>query len=120
VTAAEVFRAYLDRFASGDLDGAAELLADDFEFNGPMLQAQGKDAFLEGASGLKPVVRGNRMLRQWEDGEEVCSVYEFNVQTPAGAGSIPMAEWARVRDGKLVSARVLFDTAQMSALMPAG
>jgi hypothetical protein len=31
-----------------------------------------------------------------------------------------MAEWARVRDGKLVSARVLFDTAQMSALMPAG
>jgi hypothetical protein len=119
VTSAEVFRNYLDRFTAGDLEGAAELLADGFAFQGPMLQAQGKDAFLSGASGLKPIVRGNRMLRQWEDGEEVCSVYEFNVETPVGSGSVPMTEWARVRDGKLVSARVIFDTAQMAALMPA-
>jgi ketosteroid isomerase-like protein len=118
MSSAEVFRNYLDRFTAGDLEGASALLAEDFAFHGPMLQAQGKDAFLDGASGLRPIVRGNRMLRQWEDGEEVCSVYEFNVETPVGAGSIPMTEWARVRDGKLVSARVIFDTAQMAALMP--
>jgi ketosteroid isomerase-like protein len=114
-----VFREYLDRFTTGDLEGARDLLAEDFSFHGPMLQAEGRDAFLEGASGLGPIVRGNEMLRQWEDGEEVCSVYEFKVETPAGAGSIPMTEWVRVRDGKLVSARVIFDTAQMAALAPA-
>jgi ketosteroid isomerase-like protein len=119
MSSAEVFREYLDRFTAGDLAGASELLADDFSFYGPMLQAEGRDAFLEGASGLGPMVRGNQMLRQWEDGEEVCSVYEFKVETPVGAGSIPMTEWARVRDGKLVSARLIFDTAQMAALMPA-
>jgi ketosteroid isomerase-like protein len=119
VSSAQVFREYLDRFTAGDLDGASELLADDFTFHGPMLEAEGRDAFLQGASGLAPIVRGNRMLRQWEDGEEVCSVYEFSVQTPAGAGSIPMTEWVRVRDGKLVSARLIFDTAQLSALIPA-
>jgi ketosteroid isomerase-like protein len=119
MSSAEVFREYLDRFTRGDLAGASELLDEDFSFQGPMLRAEGREAFLEGASGLRPIVRGNQMLRQWEDGDEVCSVYEFKVETPVGAGSIPMTEWARVRDGKLVSARVIFDSAQMSALMPA-
>jgi hypothetical protein len=39
------------------------------------------------------------------------------IETPAGAGSIPMAEWNSFRDGKLASARVIFDTAAMAALM---
>ena len=39
---------------------------------------------------------------------------------PAGAGAIPMAEWSVIRDGKLVSSRLLFDTAAMAALMPQG
>ena len=120
MSADEVFRAYLDRFSSGDIDGAAELLSDDFKFHGPMLQAEGKAAFLEGASSLGPIVRGNQMLRQWVDDEQVCSVYDFKIETPAGAGSITMAEWVTVRDGKLESARVIFDTAAMAALMPAG
>jgi hypothetical protein len=119
MSSAHVYREYLDRFTAGDLPGARDLLAEDFSFHGPMLQAEGRDAFLEGASGLGPIVRGNEMLRQWEDGEEVCSVYEFKVETPIGAGSIPMTEWVRVKDGKLVSARLIFDTAQMAALMPA-
>ncbi len=118
MSSAQVFREYLDRFTAGDLEGARELLAEDFSFDGPMLQAHGRDEFLAGAAGLGPIVRGNQMLRQWEDGDEVCSVYEFKVETPLGAGSIPMTEWARVRDGRLVSARLIFDTAQMAALMP--
>jgi hypothetical protein len=30
-----------------------------------------------------------------------------------------MAEWNSVRDGKLASGRLIFDTAAMAALMPA-
>jgi ketosteroid isomerase-like protein len=119
MSAADVFRAYLDRFTSGDMDGAAELLTDDFSFHGPMLQSQGKAAFVEGASGLRPIVRGNAMVRQWVEGDEVCSMYEFKLETPAGAGSTTMAEWATVRDGKVAASRVVFDTAAMAALMPA-
>ena len=119
MSAADVFRTYLDRFTSGDIAGAAELLTDDFSFHGPILQSQGRAAFVEGASGLGPIVRGNEMVRQWVEGDEVCSVYDFKVETAAGAGSIRMAEWATVREGKLASARVIFDTAAMAALMPA-
>jgi hypothetical protein len=119
VSGADVFRSYLERFTTGDVDGAAALLSDEFSFTGPMLQANGKAEFLAGSAGLGPIVRGFEMRRQWVDGEEVCSVYDFKIETPVGAGSIPMAEWSVVRDGKLVSSRLLFDTAAMAALMPA-
>ena len=120
MTSADVFRSYLERFTAGDVDGAADLLADEFTFVGPVLQANGKAEFLAGAGWLGSIVRGCEMHRQWVDGDEVCSVYEFKVETPVGAGSIPMAEWSVVKGGKLVSSRLLFDTAAMTALMPAG
>ena len=119
MSGADVFRSYLDRFTSGDIDGAAKLLADEFTFVGPMLQANSKADFLAGSAGLESIVRGCEIRRQWVDGEEICSIYDFKVETPVGSGSIPMAEWSVVRDGKLVSSRLLFDTAAMAALMPA-
>lgn len=118
MSAASVFREYLERFTSGDVAGAATLLSDDFTFQGPMLQANDKAEFLAGSAQLGPIARGCEIHRQFVDGEEVCSVYDFKIETPAGAGAIPMAEWSVVKDGRLVSSRLLFDTAAMAALMP--
>jgi ketosteroid isomerase-like protein len=110
--------AYLTAFTSGDFEAAYALIADDFVFEGPMLQSTGKEAFVEGSQGLQPIVRGHTMHRQFADGDEVCSFYDFDVQTPAGSGSVTMAEWNVVRDGRLTSARLVFDTAAFAALMP--
>jgi hypothetical protein len=118
MSSADVFRSYLERFTGGDVDGAAALLADEFTFAGPVLQAETKAEFLAGSAGLAPIVRGCVMHHQWVDGDQVASFYDFKVETPVGAGSIPMAEWSVVRDGKLVSSRLVFDTAAMTALMP--
>jgi ketosteroid isomerase-like protein len=115
---AEIFRTYLERFANGDVNGAADLLDDDFSFTGPILQSTGKADFLAGSGVAAAMARGCEIRRQWVDGDSVCSVYDFHVETPIGAGSIPMAEWSVIRDGKLVSSRLLFDTADMAALMP--
>jgi hypothetical protein len=115
---AQIFESYLDRFTSGDVDGAAELLDASFAFHGPMVQADDKASFLKSTEGLLPIVRGYEMRRMWTDGDEVCAIYDFLVETPVGAGAIPMAEWAVVRDGRLVSSRLLFDTAAFAALMP--
>ena len=115
---AEIFRTYLERFASGDMEGAAELLSDDFTFSGPILQSTGKADFLTGSAMAAAMARGCEIHRQWVDGEAVCSIYEFKMETPAGSGSIPMAEWSEIRHGKLVSSRLIFDTGQMAALMP--
>ena len=118
MTPADIFRTYLERFTSGDLDGAADLLDDGFTFAGPILQSSGKAEFLAGSAMAGAMARGCDIHRQWVDGDSVCSVYDFHMETPAGAGSIPMAEWSEVRDGKLVSSRLIFDTAGMAALMP--
>ena len=116
----DIFRVYLERFTGGDVEGAAELLADEFAFDGPILQAKDKAEFLAGSAAAAAMARGCTIHHQWVDGDHVCSVYDFVIDTPAGAGAIPMAEWSVIRDGKLVSSRLLFDTAAMAALMPAG
>ena len=120
MTNAEIFERYLALFTSGDVDGAAELLDDSFTFHGPMVQTSSKTEFLASTGGLVPITRGYQMHRVWADGDEVCAVYDFKVETPVGSGSIPMAEWAVVRDGRLVSSRLIFDTAAFAALMPTG
>lgn len=85
-----VVNQYLEAFWSGDFDTARTLVADAFSFQGPFLQTDDKQAFFAGSSGLLPIMRGYRLLRQWEDGDKVCSVYEFNVGTrPGRAGCSP-------------------------------
>ena len=118
-TPAEVVNEYLSSFYCGDFSQAAATLAADFSFQGPFLRVEGRDEFLGGAQGLRPVVRGHQLLRQWQDRDEVCSIYEVELQTPAGSGSVVMSEWHTVRDGQLASGRVVFDTAPFRALMPA-
>ena len=118
-TTSQIFADYLTAFTSGDMNTAQSLVADDFTLDGPMMQVEGKEAFFAGAAQLAPVVRGFKMLRQFEDGDDVCSIYEFQVGSPATPGSVTMTEWCTVRDGQLASARLVFDTAAFGKLMPA-
>lgn len=110
---------YLDAFYTGDFDTAGLVLADEFSFRGPFIEATGKESFLTSADGLRRIVKGHRLLRQWEDGNEVASIYELRIETPVGAGAVTMSEWHVACDGKLISALVLFDTAAFRALVPA-
>jgi hypothetical protein len=116
--AAEIVNRYLAAFYTGDFAAARFLVAADFTFAGPFLRAEGADAFFTGASGLRSVVRGHRLLRQWAAADEVCSWYELRLSTPAGDGVVPMTEWHTVVDGRLSAARVLFDTAAFRVLLP--
>jgi hypothetical protein len=118
MTNADIFRTYLERFTHGDVHGAAELLDENFTFTGPILRSSGKAEFLAGSATAAAMARGCEIHHQWVDGDSVCSIYDFNMETPTGAGSISMAEWSEIKEGKLVSSRLIFDTADMAALMP--
>lgn len=94
----DVFNAYLNAFTSGDIDTARQYIADDFTFHGPLVKADGKQAFFDSISpDLIAMTRGYKMLRQFEDGDELCSIYEFNLETPVAKGAIYMTEWSKVR-----------------------
>ncbi len=118
-TPAEIAEDYLTAFYTGDFGRARDLVAETFAFRGPFLQVEGRDAFFDGAQGLKNIVRGHRTVRQWSDGEDVCTVYEVELQTPAGQGTVLMSEWHTVREGRLTAGQVVFDTARFRALLPA-
>src|ERR1700736_3675537 len=64
---------YLDSFYSGDFDRAASVLAEDFRFQGPSHQVEGKQAFLVRAEGVRSIMRGDHLVRQWIDGNEICT-----------------------------------------------
>jgi ketosteroid isomerase-like protein len=54
--------------------------------------------------------RKTTMLRQFENGNAVCSIYELRMATPAGGElTMTMADWIDVADGKVAAQRIYFD-----------
>src|SRR5215469_157001 len=60
------------------------LLAEDFRFLGPVDQTTCVDAFMKLNASFFPLVTGMRMLKQFEHGNDVCSIYEMDLKGPAG------------------------------------
>ncbi len=42
----------------------------------------------------------------------------MNLETPVGKGLVLTSEWNTVRDGKVVSATLVFDTAEFRKVVP--
>ena len=118
-SARALVNSYLDAFYLGDFEAARLVLAEDFSFRGPFIEVSGLDAFLASADGLRRICNGHRLLHQWDEEDQVSSVYEVQIETPVGAGIVTMSEWDIVRNDRLVSGLVLFDTAAFRALVPA-
>jgi hypothetical protein len=106
---------YLAAFYSGDFARARGLVADEFQFKGPFVEAANRDAFFDSAARLAPIVRGHEVRHQWSDGRDVCTIFDMRL----GGGSVTTCEWHTVGGSLLVQARVILDTNAFRALMPA-
>lgn len=108
---------YLRALARSDLTRARELLGDGFTFRGPgMAESLDRDAFLSQFGRKYDHVREVRVLRQVEKDAHVCSLYELEAETPHGSTTFLMTEWNVVRDGRVESALLVFDTADGAQL----
>jgi ketosteroid isomerase-like protein len=59
---------------------------------------------------LLPFHLQTRLLRQFEAGEDVCSIYEMDLPTPAGDTlTVEMADWIQVKDGRIRHQRIYYD-----------
>ncbi len=104
-------RRYLTTYLSGDVDRAHSLVGDDFVFQAPLVESTAtKEAFFAGIEHKLALIRAHRILRMWADGDSVFTVYEIDVETPAGAASMLMHEWHTVRQGRIASTVMIFDT----------
>jgi limonene-1,2-epoxide hydrolase len=92
-----------------DKDLSRVLLADNVIFKGPLADAElhGAAALKEFLSGIFPLVKTARILRSFASGEHVCVMWELETTTPAA--TIPICEYFRVEDGRLVEVRPYYD-----------
>jgi ketosteroid isomerase-like protein len=113
---AQTVAEFLHTFLSGDIENARSLVTDDFTFRAPLIEAvAGKETFFAGATEKSTLIRSFRILRQWEDADDVSTVYELDIVTPGGEARMMLHEWHTVRDGKLASTSMVFDTAARAA-----
>ena len=110
---AETVERYFDAWTSNDFDTARSLLEDDLEFRGPIDTFDNADALIESIKGLSQILTGAHRRGVVADGDQVCVIYDLET---APVGTAPVAEWYRVREGKIASLQAFFDARPFAPL----
>jgi hypothetical protein len=88
----------------------ADFLAPDLKFSGPLMTSSGADAYLEIQRQFLPFHAGYKFIRHFEDGDDVCSIYELSVKTPGGGTlNVPMVDWVRISNGRIKEQIIYYD-----------
>ena len=114
--AIEVANKYFDIWQNKNGEGLADVLSDDFSFIGPLDQLD-RQGMLDAVPMMGQAIERFHMHQQFEDGENVCCIYELEMATPAGKLKIPMAEWMRISGGKISQVRLYFDPRELAGAM---
>ena len=110
----EIVEQYHGAFGSGDAAAARSLLADDLRFEGPIEQFDSADDYMQSVAKLAQIVTGTDVKTVVADGDDVVTIYDLHTNTPAGTSHV--AEWARVKGGKIAEMRVFFDARPFAAM----
>ena len=102
-----VAMAYIEGCARKDLDAVARLLAPDVKFEGPGNTVTGADPYLAVLRRIGLVWLRSDVKKVFTDGSDVCVIYDFVTDSPAGA--VPTVEWLRVEDGRITAVKLFFD-----------
>ena len=78
----DIFRTYLERFTAATSMAPPNSSPTSSPSTGPILQAKDKAEFLAGSAMAASMARGCTIHHQWVDGDDVCSIYDFEIETP--------------------------------------
>lgn len=93
-----------------DVDEFEKFVAPNVHFVGPLQSSEGSDAYFEINRQLLPFHVETRMHAQFESGDQVCSIYDMDVRTPAGdIVTLKMADWMTVTDDKISAQTIYYD-----------
>jgi len=103
---AAVAQQYFDAWRSQDPAALRSILTDDVTFVGPMGRAGNAEEYVQSLMHLAGVTKEIVVHETFVDGDDVVSW--FDVHTTEGVLS-PVANWSRLREGKIAQVRVTFD-----------
>lgn len=111
MTPAQAVSEFLAAFFSGDVEKAHALTREDFTFTAPLQHGAGnRDQYFAGAKAKAALIRGMHILKQCEAAGDVATLYRLEIECPHGAASLLVSEWHSVRNGRVASACMVFDT----------
>jgi hypothetical protein len=94
---------------------ARALLADDLSFVGPIDTFNSADAYMAALERLGALVERIDVLKVLAEGDEAAVFCELVMKPPAPPRSF-VAEWYRVKGGKIASLRIAFDARPFAAM----
>ena len=107
--------AYLDAVGGGELSRVQALLSPDVRFNGPSMTRSTAQEYIDALKRLRAVHVRNDVKRVFADGDEVCVIYDFVTDTPAGA--LPTIEWLKFEGGRIRSINLYYDRVPWKQVM---
>jgi ketosteroid isomerase-like protein len=106
MSSAELAETYFRAWEGKDFDTLRSILADDATFRGPLGSADDGDACVAGLRGMAQILERVEVTHRWVDGDDVITWFDLHTSV---AGALPVANWSRVRDGRIAEIRVTFD-----------
>jgi len=109
MTISETARRYIEAVGDGRLDDVAPLFHPQLAFHSGG-QTHDREGYLAALRRLGPVIARNEIRELVTSGDEVCVVYDFVTDTPAGA--VRSVEWLRFEEDRIRDIRLLFDASR--------
>jgi limonene-1,2-epoxide hydrolase len=109
----DVVLSYQKAMQQGDFAGARKLLHDNLEFRGPFDTFHKADDYLHALQKLSTIIDHVDILKVFEDGVDVSLFCDLVTKT---MGTSFVAEWYKVKDGKIASVRAVFDARPFAAM----
>ena len=113
-TPAEIAVAFIDAFARKDTEAVAALVADDIVFESPQVQLAGAEAVLEAIGQFAQVVVGVSNVTVVGGDERAMIMYDMRT---GPFGTLKAVDHIVVRDGRIVSDTLVFDTYEVRKAM---
>jgi predicted SnoaL-like aldol condensation-catalyzing enzyme len=111
----DVLRNFYQAIVARDFAAASKYQHDDMVFDGLFESYPNADAYMATFQGLLSITKRLDVLAVIAEGNEVAVFFELETGAPALATTL-VAEWHRVRDGKIYHARSAFDGRPFAAM----
>jgi ketosteroid isomerase-like protein len=112
MTTKQTIDGYFDSLKRGN--GWQSFFADDMtftSFTSPVNQVHGKDAYLEATKRFYGSIQSMQVRDVLVDGNRACAFTHYNLAGPNGPFTSDVAEVFEVKDGKIGSFAIYFDSA---------
>ena len=105
--AGDIVDQYFTALKQKDFDTMRTLLDDEVTFVGPLGATNGAGDYIDALKRVTASMVGVERQALFADGEDVCQIYDLTLTAPAA--TLTVAQWLKVRDGRITAVRLYFD-----------